>query len=108
MSDLKMNNFSDKKREEYLDETSQSFDALLNDALLGPDQNELRSEFPSGCERKDVEIENTKVSLTFLNESKEPQIEVEIQISYKEEPIGEYKSVYDLNGELQDELFYLE
>jgi len=108
MSDLKMDKFSDKKREEYLQETSQSLDALLNDAFLGNDQNEIRSEFPDGCERKDIRIENTKVSLTFINESKEPQIEVVIQISYEEVPIGEYKSVYDLTGELQDEFFYLE
>ena len=108
MSDLNMDKFSDEKREEYLQETSQSLDALLNDALLGNDQNELRSGFPDGCERKDIRIENTKVSLTFINESKEPQIEVVIQISYEEVPIGEYKNVYDLTGELQDEFFYLE
>lgn len=108
MNDLKMDNFSEEKREEYLKETSQSLDALLNDALLGNDQNEIRSEFPAGCERKDIKIENKKVSLTFLNESKEPQIEIELQITYEGVPIGEYKSVYDLTGELQDEFFYLE
>ena len=108
MSNIKMDNFSEKKRAEYLQETSQSLDALLNDALLGNDQNELRTGFPEGCERKDIKIENSKVSLTYLNESEEPLIEVIIQISYQEVPIGEYRSEYDMNGELQDEFFYLE
>lgn len=108
MSDLKMDNFSEEKRQEYLKETSQSLDALLDDAFLGDDQNEIKSEFPEGCGRKDIKVTNSKVSLTFLNESKEPLIEIELQINCKDELIGEYKSVYDMNGELQDEIFYLE
>jgi hypothetical protein len=108
MSNFKMDQFSDEKRKEYLQETAQSLDALLNDAFLGNDQNEIRSDFPAGCNREDIKIENTKVSLAFLNELKEPQIEVVIQIGYEKVPIGEYRSVYDLTGELMDEFFYLE
>jgi len=108
MSDLKMDNFTEKKREEYLKETSLSLDALLNDAFLGDDQNEIRSGFPPDCKRNDIKVENTKVSLTFINDSKDPQIETIIQISYEEAILGEYGSIYDINGELQDEFFYME
>lgn len=103
-----MDSFSEKNREKYLEETSGSLDALLNDAFFGEDQNEIRSEFPKGCERNDIAYENTKVSLSYLNESKDAIIEVAIQISFKEAPIAEYKSLYNSNGELEDEFFYLE
>jgi len=36
-------------------------------------------------------MDNTKVSLNFVNDSKDPIIEVAIQISFKENLIGEYK-----------------
>ena len=103
-----MDNFSEENRKKYLEETSTSLDALLNDAFLGKDQNQIRSEFPKGSERKDINYENTKVSLTFLNESKDPIIEVAIQISFEKTAIAEYKSLYNANGELEDEFFYLE
>ncbi len=103
-----MDNFSEKKRNEYLKETSQSLNALLDDAFLGDDQNEIRTEFPPNCERSDIKVENTKVSLAFINDSKEPQIEIIIQIGYKDAIIGEYGSVYDINGELLDEFFFIE
>lgn len=108
MSDLKMDNLSEERREGYLKETSESLEALLNDALLGDDQNEIRSEFPPGCKRRDIRTDHSKVSLAYINESKEPQIEVELLISYEGVLIGEYKSLYDMSGELQDESFYLE
>ncbi len=108
MSDSKIDNFSEKKRKEYLKETSQSLNALLDDAFLGDDQNELRAEFPPDCERNDIKVENTKVSLAFINDSKEPQIEIIIQIGFKDLILGEYGSVYDVNGELQDEFFFME
>jgi hypothetical protein len=108
MSDLKMENFSEKKRKEYLKETTQSLNALLDDAFLGDDQNELRAEFPPDCKRNDIKIENTKVSLAFINDAIEPQIEIIIQIGYKDAIIGEYGSVYIVNGELLDEFFFME
>ena len=103
-----MDSFSDKKRAAYLQETANSLEALLDDALLGDDQNGIRLNFPAGCERKDIVIGNTRVSLSFLNEAAEPQIEVVLEINYKEEAIGEYQSAYDITGELQDEVFYME
>ncbi len=103
-----MDNFSEENRKKYLEETSNSLNGLLDDAFLGEDQNQIRSEFPKGCERKDIKYENTKVSLSFLNESKDAIIEIAIQIGFKEAAIAEYKSVYNANGELVDEFFYLE
>ena len=35
-------------------------------------------------------------------------LNTQLQISYEEVRIVEYKSVYDFTGELQDEIFYLE
>ena len=61
-----MDSFSEKNREKYLEETSGSLDALLNDAFFGEDQNEIRSEFPKGCERNELVYENTKISLSYL------------------------------------------
>lgn len=101
-------NFSPEKRQEYLTETSQSLEALLDNTFLGDDQNEIKSEFPEGSERKDIIVSNTRVSLNYLNGSEVPLIEVELQITYKDELIGEYKSVYGMDGELQDEYFYID
>ena len=103
-----MESFSDNKREAYLNETVQSLDALLNDALLGDDQNGIKPNFPEGCERKDIELGNTRVSLTYLNQAAIPQIEVVLEITYNEVAIGEYQSAYDTDGVLQDEVFYME
>ena len=103
-----MDSFSDNKREGYLNETIQSLDALLNDALLGEDQNGIKPNFPEGCERKDVVVGNTRVSLTYLNQAEVPQIDVVLEITYNEMVIGEYQSAYDMDGVLQDEVFYLE
>jgi len=100
--------FSEENRKTYLAESINSLDAILNDALLGEDQNEIRSEFPPNCGREDIRIENTRVGLMFLNEAEEAIIEVLIQISFQENAIGEYKSIYNLNGELEDEFFTIE
>jgi hypothetical protein len=100
--------FSAEKRATYLKETSESLEALLDDAFLGDDQNEIKTEFPEGSQRKDIIVSNTRISLNYMNGSEVPLIEVELQISYKNELIGEYKSVYGMDGELQDEYFYLD
>jgi len=100
--------FSEENRKTYMTESINSLDAILNDALLGEDQNEIRSEFPPKCNREDIKIENTRVGLMYLNEAEEAIIEVLIQISFEENAIGEYKSVYNINGELEDEFFTLE
>ena len=108
MGELTMTDFTADKRTKYLAETTESLDALLNDAFLGENQNELKSEFSPGTERKDILIDNTKISLSFLNDSADAVIEVAIQMTQADVSIGEYKSVYDLEGNVIDEIFYLE
>ena len=102
-----MDNFSQEKRELYLNENKQSLKGLLDDAFE-EDQNQIRSEFPKACVREDLIIENTKVSMAYLNDSDTPIIEVALQVGYKEAPIAEYKSVYNASSELEDEFFYFE
>ena len=105
---MKIEPFSEENRKKYLKETRSSLDALLNDAFIGEDQNGIRSAFPDDSDRKSINMDNTKVSLNFVNDSKDPIREVAIQISFKENLIGEYKGVYDMTGELEDEFLYLE
>ncbi len=102
-----MDVFTEENRNRYLNETTESLNALLNDAFL-EDQNQIRAEFPKGSERTDISVEHTKVSLCYLNDSKTPLIEVAIQVSYQDVIIAEYKSVYDSTGELEEEFFYFE
>lgn len=103
-----MEAFSLENRQTYLKEAISSLNGLLDDAFLGDDQNEIRSEFPENCKREDITIENTKVSLAFLNESEDALIEIAIQITLDGALLGEYKSVYSANGELEDEFFTLD
>lgn len=102
-----MDVFTEENRERYLTETTESLNALLNDAFL-EDQNQIRSEFPKGSERTDIDIAHTKVALCFIDDAKTPLIEVAIQVSYQETIIAEYRSIYDANGELEEEFFYFE
>ncbi len=108
MSEIKLDNFTTAKRDEYMQDAFDSLDALITDALLGEDQNGIKSEFPQGCKAEDISVENSKVSLSFLNGADEAMIEVVVQIGYQEAAFGEYKSVYDLEGELLDEFFFLD
>ena len=108
MSQPSFENFTSVKRTQYLQETSESLEAFLNDALVGADQNEIKTEFPDACKLSDIKIESKKVSLVYHEGQPEGQIEVVIEISFNNEFLGEYNSVYDLNGNLIDELFYFE
>lgn len=105
--EIQNESFSQENRKRYLEETTNSLNALLDDAF-GEDQNELRSIFPNECERATINIDGARVSLTFLNGTDESFIEVTIQISFKEAVLGEYHSVYDMNGDLEDESFFFE
>lgn len=100
--------FSKEDRQRYYNETLDSLNALLQDALAGEDQNEIKPAFPPNCSLDDIQIESSKTSLNYINNESTPSIEVIIQISYNKEVIGEYTSEYNIDGELVDEAFYLD
>ncbi len=100
--------FSETDRTRYYQETLESLNALLQDALAGEDQNEIKPAFPPNCSLDDIQIESSKTSLNYINNDTTPIIEVIIQISYNKEVIGEYTSEYNTEGELVDEAFYLD
>lgn len=108
MAQPSFENFTSVKRAQYLQETSNSLEAFLNDALVGADQNEIRTDFPDSCKLSDIKIESKKVSMVYYDGKPEGQIEVVIEISFNEEFLGEYNSIYNMDGELIDELFYFE
>lgn len=100
--------FSKEDRQRYYNETLDSLNALLQDALAGEDQNEIKPAFPPNCSLDDIQIESSKTSLNYINNESTPVIEIIIQISYNKEVIGEYTSEYNTDGELVDEAFYLD
>lgn len=100
--------FNQDDRQRYYNETLESLNALLQDALAGEDQNEIKPAFPPNCGLDDIQIESSKTSLNYINNESTPIIEVIIQISYNKEVIGEYTSEYSIDGELVDEAFYLD
>ena len=105
MADIR---FSEEDRQGYYQETYESLGALLADTLEGDDQNQIKDAFPPGCTLDDIEIVNTRISLSFMNNEEDPIIESIIQIGYKGEAIGEYAGIYNPDGSLADESFYIE
>jgi hypothetical protein len=103
-----MENFTEEKRKKYIFDTKNSLESLLNDALIGADQNDIKSDFPDNCKLADIKLAQTRVSFSYYNEDTDPQIEVVLEISYLDEALAEYSSIYDIKGELVDELFCFE
>ena len=101
-------NFTKEKRNQYVRETTQSLEALLNDIFLGEDQNQIRQEFPNECSIGDIELVQTRVSFNYYNDDQTPRIEVRLEVAYKDQPLAEYNSIYNQEGSLIDELFYFE
>jgi hypothetical protein len=105
--ELHISGFSAENRKKYLSETTLSLNALLDDAF-GEDLNQLRSVFPVECTRDKIKIIDARVSLSFINGADVAVIEVQLQISFDKASLGEYQSVYNLNGVLEDESFFFE
>ena len=108
MLELTIDTFSEEKRKEFLEDAFAGVEAILHDALEGEDNNGIRSSFPADVTLDKIGVDQYRVSMVYENDAQEAFIEASVQFGYGDIVLGEYRSVYNLRGDLQDEFLTLE
>lgn len=105
--------FSKRGKQEYIVETLNSCNKLLNNIFhlnLKKDLSRIKENFPKGTKREDLKLTLKKVILILEHETlSSPSIEVFLNIDHKEEEeIGWYSLIWNNEDKLIDEYFVLE